>query len=242
MTPLENRIGYKFRNPLLLAEALTHPSLTYVNREYSFNNQRLEFLGDAVLQLVITEFLFAEFHHLTEGELTKMRARLVSRSGLSRYAKRLELGKYLMMGRGEEASGGRTRASILADAFESLIGAMYLDGDVNTVRAFVLREAKNAITELRRHPLDVNPKGRLQEILQAISSESPVYSIVSQRGAEHEKQFEAKVTWEGLELGRGTGPSKKEAQSSAALQALKLRRWVPIEPDVLHLVPEEGEV
>ena len=125
MNPLEDRIRYKFRNPLLLAEALTHPSLRHETQRYHFDNQRLEFLGDAVLQLVITEHLFGHFKDEAEGKLTKLRSRLVSREALTVHAAALDLGRYLMMGRGEEASGGRERNSTLADAFEALRGRAF---------------------------------------------------------------------------------------------------------------------
>ena len=167
MNPLEQRIGYKFRNSLLLAEALTHPSLGHETQRHHFDNQRLEFLGDAVLQLIFTEHLFRLFPHFSEGQLTKLRSRLVSREGLKVHSINIGLGTYLMMGRGEEASGGRQRASILADAFEALVGAMYLDSSLEIVRRFVLDEAQQDIQRLTHQPLEVNPKGQLQEILQA---------------------------------------------------------------------------
>jgi ribonuclease-3 len=138
VSPLEERIGYKFRNSLLLAEALTHPSVAHETQRKHFDNQRLEFLGDAVLQLVITEQLYRFFGEKAEGVLTKLRSRLVSRETLKTYAAAIDLGSYLVMGRGEEASGGRERASTLADAFEGLIGAIYLDSDLETARKFVL--------------------------------------------------------------------------------------------------------
>ncbi len=142
VSPLEERIGYKFRNSLLLAEALTHPSLSHETQRYHFDNQRLEFLGDAVLQLVITEHLFRRFGGEAEGQLTKLRSRLVSRETLKMHAAALDLGRYLLMGRGEEASGGRERMSTLADAFEALIGAIYLDGGLDTARTFILVQAR----------------------------------------------------------------------------------------------------
>jgi len=135
--PLEERIGYKFRNSLLLAEALTHPSLGHETQQHHFNNQRLEFLGDAILQLVITEYLFRHFGGEPEGQLTKLRSRLVSRGALKAHAAALDLGRYLLMGRGEEASGGRARTSTLADAFEALLGAIFLDSDLATARRFL---------------------------------------------------------------------------------------------------------
>ncbi len=138
MNPLEERIGYKFRNPLLLAEALTHPSLGHETQQHHFDNQRLEFLGDAILQLVITEYLFEHFSEAPEGQLTKLRSRLVSREALKTHAAALDLGRFLLMGRGEEASGGRARTSTLADAFEALIGAIYLDSGLEKARKFIL--------------------------------------------------------------------------------------------------------
>src|SRR5438270_416567 len=136
--PLEQRIGYKFRNPLLLAEALTHPSLGHETQRRHFDNQRLEFLGDAILQLVITEYLFENFKDQPEGQLTKLRSRLVSRDALKMRAANIDLGQFLLMGRGEEASGGRARISTLADAFEALIGAVHLDGGLEQTRKFIL--------------------------------------------------------------------------------------------------------
>jgi ribonuclease III len=222
---LEDRIGYKFRNPLLLAEALTHPSLRHETQQFHFDNQRLEFLGDAVLQLVITELLYSHFKNEAEGKLTKLRARLVSREALTVHAAALELGHYIMMGRGEEASGGRERNSTLADSFEALVGAIYLDSDLTTVREFILRHTGEDLAHLAEEPMDVNPKGQLQELLQAITSRSPIYEVVSQSGPEHEKTFVVRAIWEGIVLGEGTGRSKKQAETAAALESMQQRRW-----------------
>jgi ribonuclease-3 len=229
MTPLESRIYYKFRNSLLLAEALTHPSLGYETQRHHFDNQRLEFLGDAVLQLVFTEHLFNLFPNCSEGQLTKMRSRLVSREGLKVHAISIGLGNYLMMGKGEESSGGRVRVSSLADAFEALVGAMYLDGGLDAVRQFAIREAQPDIENLRLEPVSVNPKGKLQEILQSLAPQSPKYSITSQIGPEHSKNFTAIVTWQGRELGRGEGPSKKDAHIAAAIDSLQRESWKTVE-------------
>jgi len=225
MNPLEQRIGYKFRNSLLLAEALTHPSLSFERKTFHFDNQRLEFLGDAVLQLVITHHLYRLFPTFSEGQLTKLRSRIVSRDGLKTHAVALELGNYLMLGRGEEASGGRTRSSTLADAFEALIGAIYLDSDLETVRRFILRVAGDEIGALAREPAEHNPKGELQEILQSISPASPAYEVISETGPDHHKEFRCRVIWEGHELGRGAGQSKKQAEINAAADALLGRKW-----------------
>jgi ribonuclease-3 len=225
VNPLEDRIGYKFRNPLLLAEALTHPSLRHETQRRHFDNQRLEFLGDAVLQLVITEQLYGHFKAEAEGKLTKLRSRLVSREALALHAARMELGSYLMMGRGEEASGGRVRNSTLADAFEALVGAIYLDSDLSTVRLFILEQAEAELAQLVEEPVDINPKGQLQELLQAISPRSPVYEVISQTGREHEKTFIVRAVWENIILGEGTGRSKKQAETAAAVEAMQEKRW-----------------
>jgi ribonuclease-3 len=225
MNPLEERILYKFRNGLLLAEALTHPSISLERKNYPFDNQRLEFLGDSVIQVSVTEHLFRMFPDFGEGQLTKLRTRIVSRTALRNRAAKLDLGSYIMMGRGEEASGGRERASTLADVFESLVGAIYLDGGFDAARIFILRQMEEVFTEIANQPEEINPKGFLQEILQAIEPAAPEYQILSQSGPEHSKNFICSVVWNGQELGRGCGSSKKEAQVAAAQVALSERHW-----------------
>lgn len=234
MIPLEARIGYKFRNSLLMAEALTHSSLRHETKTSHFDNQRLEFLGDAVLELVFTEHLYRIFPTYTEGQLTKLRARLVSKSGLKRQADAIELGAYLMMGRGEEANGGRVRDSIIADAFEALIGAIYLDSNLETARRIILEGAMPLVEECRLAPLDHNPKGQLQEILQALSSHGPTYELLQVTGPEHRKEFTSRIIWHGQELGRGTGTSKKLSETAAAYNALMGESWkeVPLGDNV----------
>ena len=172
MNPLEQRIKYKFRNSLLLAEALTHPSVGHEAQRHHFDNQRLEFLGDAVLQLIFTEYLFERYPNASEGQLTKLRARIVSRDGLKIHAEAIGLGKFLMMGKGEESSGGRERASALSDAYEAVVGALYLDSDYVTARRIVITEAREFLETLQLEMTDQNPKGRLQEILQASDVEA----------------------------------------------------------------------
>ena len=225
MSPLEERIAYQFRNALLLSEALTHPSLSHETQQRHFDNQRLEFLGDAILQLVISEHLFEHFGNAPEGQLTKLRSRLVSRETLKTYAAGLDLGQYLKMGRGEEASGGRTRISTLADAFEALIGAIYLDAGLEEARKFVLTQAASDLALIAEEPVDINPKGQLQELLQSISPQSPAYEVISQSGPEHDKTFAVQVVWEGMTLGQGRGRSKKQAETAAAEEAMRLKRW-----------------
>lgn len=225
MTPLEERIGHKFRNSLLLAEALTHPSLGHETKRHHFDNQRLEFLGDAVLQLIITEYLFTVFPREAEGRLTKLRSRLVSREALCNHAQQLDLGQFIMMGRGEEACGGRERTSTLADAFEALLGAIYLDTDLATATRFLIALAAPDLAQIEVEPVDINPKGHLQELLQAISPRSPVYELLSESGREHEKMFVVRVVWEDMALGEGEGRSKKQAETAAAQQAMEKKLW-----------------
>ena len=225
MNPLEERMGYKFRNSLLLGEALTHPSLAYETRKPHFDNQRLEFLGDAVLQLVLTEHLYRLFPGFPEGRLTKLRSRLVSRDALRVYADRLELGGFLLLGRGEEASGGRARASALSDAFEAIIGAVYLDAGLDDARAFILRSCERELEAIAHEPEEMNPKGELQELLQGPDTPGPTYTILQETGPDHAKEFHAVVSWQGVELGRGAGTSKKQAETQAAMDALERRVW-----------------
>ena len=232
MQSLEDKIGYKFTNSLLLAEAVTHPSLAYEAQVSQFDNQRLEYLGDAVLQLVLTDHLYHLFPEFAEGRLTKLRSRLVSRDALAKFARDLDLGAYLQMGRGEDSSGGRERSSNLADAFEALIGAIYLDGKIDAAEHFILDKCSDAIDHITREPEEVNPKGQLQEILQAISTTSPSYHVVDESGPAHLKHFEIRVEWEGRSLGEGCGTSKKEAEILAASDALEKRYWDKVDHKV----------
>ncbi len=225
MESLEEKLGYKFANSLLLAEALTHPSLAYESKRRHFDNQRLEFLGDAVIQLVLTDHLFSMFPKFSEGNLTKLRSRLVSRAALCRYSDSIGLGSYLLLGKGEESTGGRDRPSNLADAFEALFGAIYMDSDFTTAGKVLLSNFAEEIAKITDQPVDNNPKGQLQEKLQAISTRSPSYQIVSQKGPDHSKSFVAEVSWEGKTLGSGSGTSKKEAETAAAQQALQDESW-----------------
>ncbi len=225
MLPLESRIHYKFRNSLLLAEALTHPSLAYESHKPHFDNQRMEFLGDAVLQLIVTEELFKRFPDFTEGRLTKLRSRVVSRRALARFAMAIHLGDYVLLGKGEEATGGRRRLSTLADAFESLIGAVYLDSGPDPARELVLRLFEAEIGNMVTSPEERNPKGELQESLQAIHPEAPVYKVISETGLDHRRVFQSEVSWRDMVLATGKGKSKKEAEARAAAEALRARVW-----------------
>ena len=220
MDPLETVIDYKFRNPLILAEALTHASLAYENQRPHFDNQRLEFLGDAVLQLTLSDELFRRMRGADEGTLTKARSQLVSTKALARMARQIDLSAYMLMGRGEEANGGRSRENTLADVFEALTGAIFLDGGLPAAKAFVARAFSADFDALMHTPLELNPKGELQEIIQGSGNPPPSYAIIAEVGPDHLKSFEAVVSWKGVELGRGTGKSKKEAEIDAARSAL----------------------
>src|SRR5262245_46926311 len=221
---LQNRLGYSFRDLELLKLALTHPSVAHEQGVPLQTNQRLEFLGDAVLQLVLTRELYEKFPAFGEGPLTKARAKLVNRRSLAECARHLGLGQHLILSRGEEISGGRERPSALADTFEALLGAIFLDGGFDTACEFILRQFGGAFGELSAIPMLENPKGELQEFLQAFSSEAPRYHVVSATGPDHDRVFECTVHHGGVELARGHGKSKKAAESEAALAALaKLR-------------------
>ena len=220
MESLESIIGHSFREPRLLAEALTHGSVSYESQRSGIDNQRLEFLGDAVLQLALSHELFVQLPEADEGRLTKTRAHVVSTKSLAALSRRMGLGQFLVMGRGEEANGGRDRDSSLADALEAVIGAIYLDAGLEAAMQFIQRILGDDLEIVLRGPGESNPKGDLQEKLQAVNAEAPVYRIVSQSGPDHAKLFDAVVTWQGNELGRGSGKSKKEAEVRAAEAAL----------------------
>jgi ribonuclease-3 len=220
LVELQKKLGYQFKNRALLVEALTHPSLAHEQSTPLPHNQRLEFLGDAVLQLILTDKLYKMFPHQNEGELTQRRAHLANRHTLHRLATALELGDYLLLGKGEERSGGRTRTSNLSDALEAVIGAIHLDGGMRAARKVVLALYKNDLKGLRHAAPKQNPKGTLQELLQTRSSVNPVYRVASESGPAHARHYEVVVQWNGDILGRGSGPSKKAAETAAARAAL----------------------
>ena len=224
LNELQARLGHVFRDPAQLQLALTHPSVAHEQGAPVQHNQRLEFLGDAVLQLVLTRELYEKFPDFGEGPLTKARAKLVNRRTLAEKGRTLGLGEHLILSRGEETHGGRERPSALADAFEAVVGAVLQDGGIAAAGEFVMRHFREEFSELSDIPILENPKGELQELLQAKSQDAPLYHVVSTTGPDHDRVFECTVHHEGRELARGRGKSKKEAESDAALQALtKLR-------------------
>ena len=218
---LQAHLGYQFRDEKLLCLALTHPSVAHEQNSPAPHNQRLEFLGDSVLGLVLSCELYEKFPGVDEGALTKSRAKLVNASSLAAHGRALGLGAHLVLSRGEENTGGRARASALADAFEAVLGAIFLDGGFAAAREFILREFAADIGELTLPAGIANPKGELQELLQARSPRAPEYQLVSASGADHNPDFECAVWHDGTELARGRGKSKKAAEIDAALAALR---------------------
>ncbi len=218
---LQERLGYTFRETNLLRLAMTHPSIAHEQEGVVQHNQRLEFLGDAVLGLVLTRELYERFPDFGEGPLTKARAELVNQRSLAEQSRRLGIGEFLIMSRGEIIHGGQQRASSLADAYEALIGAIFIDGGFEAGREFVLRCFRDAFGEFMAPPNLSNPKGDLQEMLQTRSSEAPRYEITASSGPDHDRSFECAVLHEGRELGRGRGKSKRAAEGEAALAALR---------------------
>ncbi len=210
---LMKALGYTFRDPALLRRALTHPS---VGKE---DNQRLEFLGDAVLQYIMSDLLYASHPADREGALTHTRALLVCEAALSQVAARLGIGEALIMDRGEELTGGRVKPSVLCDAMEAVLAAVYLDGGMEEARGVVCR-CWPSPEEVTRPMQD--SKGALQELLQKDGGEAPTYAITGQSGPPHDPRFEATVSRNGQELAKGTGRTKKQAEQAAALNALNM--------------------
>lgn len=221
LAELQVRLGHSFRDESLLRLALTHPSVAHEANTPMPHNQRLEFLGDSVLGLVLSRDLYEKFPDADEGLLTKSRAKLVNAAALAEHGRALGLGAHLILSRGEENTGGRDRASALADAFEALLGAVFMDGGIDAARKFVLREFAADFEELVLPTGIENPKGDLQELLQAKSPVAPVYELISAEGPDHERIFICAVRHDGVELARGSGKSKKAAESDAALAALR---------------------
>ncbi|MCL2105619.1 MAG: ribonuclease III [Oscillospiraceae bacterium] len=215
---LQEIIGYRFCRPDLLERALSHSSWANEHKEPRGSNERLEFLGDSVLGFLAAEYLFRSYPQKPEGELTKLRAAAVCEPALSAYAKSISLGEALLLGKGEAATGGGSRPSILADAFEALLAAMYLDGGIEPARHFILGFLK----EGTEHPAMVDSKTELQQIVQQTPEESVDYVLVDESGPDHNKCFVVEVRLHSNVLGVGRGHSKKVAEQEAAREALRL--------------------
>ena len=216
----QKNLGISFRQEYLLEQAFTH--LSYLNENPSFtnpSNERLEFLGDAILSFIVAEKLYVEFPELTEGKLTEIRASLVCRDTLYELACSLKLGDWLLLGQGEEANEGRTKVSNLANAMEALIGALYLDRGLARVRRFILRQLKPELERIEDGKITPNYKALMQEFIQGQKKPTPIYRLVETTGPDHSKQFTVEILVEGEVLGRGKGKSKKTAESQAAKTA-----------------------
>jgi len=219
---LQQKIGLHFDNLALLDLALVHSS--YINENPGVapaSNERLEFLGDAVLGLVIAESLYQDFPGSPEGDLTRLRSALVRRETLAQIAGTIELGNYLYLGNGEEGGGGRNKSANLAGAFEALIAAIYLDRGLDAARSFITRLFGEEMYDLAQQALTTDYKSKLQEIIQAEKQITPIYEILEAVGPDHARQFTVEVRAENQVLGRGTGKSKKAAEMEAARIALK---------------------
>lgn len=221
LTALCRHLGVEIANLGLLHQALIHTSFANETKSTGvIHNERLEFLGDAVLDLVISEYLFRQFPHLPEGELTKARAAIVCEATIASRAAALGIGQYLLLGKGELVSGGRERISILADSFEAIIGAIYLDGGFVAAAAFVLTQLKEHLVLVETGDYVKDYKTLLQEVVQRNNDSRINYEILAERGPDHDKIFEIAVLINGSQLGTGHGKSKKEAEQQAAKQAL----------------------
>ena len=216
---IEETIDYKFNNKEYILEALTHSSYSNENKRYNFN-ERLEFLGDSVLSIVVSDYLFKNEKDLPEGELTKLRASIVCEESLSEVANKIKLGDFMLLGKGEEATGGRERISILADAFEAVIAAIYLDGSIEDARNFILNNMKSIISDARRGKIFRDYKTHLQEVLQGKGESNIWYKLIDEKGPDHNKRFIMEVGTNNDVLGIGEGKSKKEAEQLAARVAL----------------------
>ncbi len=217
---LQKKINYTFKNEAYLVRAMTHTS--YANEcggDHNKSNERLEFLGDSVLGFITAENFFNNYSSMPEGELTKLRAATVCEKSLSEFAKELNLGEYLLLGKGEICTGGYERPSILADAFEALIAAIYLDGGMDAAKGFVLKYVEDAI---KKHRGFKDYKTVLQEVVQRNPGEIVEYVLVNESGPDHDKRFEVEVHLNSNVIGKGTGTSKKKAEQLAAKEALEL--------------------
>lgn len=222
MESLEKRLDYKFNNVSLLKNALVHSSYANEVRGETRSNERLEFLGDSILSVIVAEHLFNKYPNMPEGELTKLRASLVCEKSLCAFSRELGIGEYLLLGKGEDKNGGRERDSILADAFEAVLASIYIDGGMVAAKKHIF----NTVLRDLEHHTDEDSfkdyKTVLQEIIQRNPEESVTYILIDEKGPDHDKTFTVEVHLNSNVIGRGTGKSKKQAEQMAACQALQL--------------------
>lgn len=218
---LEGRINYSFKDKNVISTAVTHSSYANERKAKKLKyNERIEFLGDSVLSLTISEYLYRMYPNLPEGELTVTRSKIVCENSLSQCAADIGLGEFLLLGKGEELSGGRKKISILSDAFEALIGAIYIDGGFETAKAFILKYMENIIRNCVQGKLFYDYKTQFQEKVQQRGEQHISYSVVDEIGPDHDKTFVTEVSINDVVCGRGTGHSKKESEQQAAKDAL----------------------
>lgn len=218
---LEELMGYSFKNRRLIEEALSHSSYANECKKQRSSNERLEFLGDSVLSIVVSEYLFKHFKHIPEGELTKHRASLVCESALFEFSKKIRLGDHIFLGKGEETTGGRQRPSIVSDAFEAVIAAVYLDGGMEAARKYVMQFIPENLS-LSSKKAFYDYKTLLQEVIQKNPEERIRYHLKEQSGPDHDKYFVIQVLLNSHVIGEGGGKSKKAAEQAAACEALRL--------------------
>ncbi|MBQ4154849.1 MAG: ribonuclease III [Clostridia bacterium] len=221
MEKLEANLNYTFKNKDLLKNALTHSSFANEQKGSAVSNERLEFLGDSVLSIIVSEYIYESFSTLPEGRLTKLRASLVCEKTLCEFSKQLEIGSYLLLGKGEKANGGDNRPSILADAFEAVLAAIYLDGGMEIAKKHVLRFITEELHHLE-HENFKDYKTELQEIIQRNPEENLTYVLIGESGPDHNKSFTVEVHLNSNVIGTGVGRSKKTAEQAAARKALEL--------------------
>ena len=219
---LEKKLDYKFKNRTLLKEALTHPSFQKKSlKDKKANNQRLEFLGDSVLNLIVTEYLYRKLTSFSEGKLTKIKSVMVSKDILAKWAGYLSLGKYIILGKGEDSTGGRKKLSILADCFEALLGAIYIDSGLQKAKKIISLFIKKETELIIKGKHGEDYKTLLQEISQKKMKCLPEYCLIKEKGPDHKKIFSIEVRLKKIVYGTGTGENKKEAEQEAAQDALK---------------------
>jgi len=222
LTNLENKLNYRFKNLKLLEESLTHPSFHNKDeKDILINNQRLEFLGDSVLELIVSEYIYHKLSSFSEGELTKIKSIIVSKPTLAKWANHISLGKYIVLGKGEDLTGGRNKSSILSDCFEALLGAIYLDSGLKKTKKFTLSFIKDEVDLITRHNYIEDYKTLLKEISQKKMKCLPEYYLIKEKGPDHKKIFCIEVKLKEISYGTGFGDSKKEAEQNAAHNALK---------------------
>ncbi|MCS7206064.1 MAG: ribonuclease III [Leptospiraceae bacterium] len=217
---LSKHLNIRFRDYRLYDLALTHSSLANEPNSHKLNNQRLEYLGDAIIGFIVNDYLFRNFH-LNEGQMARIKSIAVSEKSLASAARKLRLGQYLKMSKGEKNSGGARRPSNLADAFEAMVAAIYLDQGIEAAKKFVLSMLEGRLKKLTKPGKAIDPKSALQEIIQKKYHTHPIYELVSQEGPDHKREFVFRVIINGIEIARGSGSSKKKAEKQAAQKALE---------------------